>query len=229
MPANEARRLPPRTNRAEPKPKFPVPWGLFIVLTVYALGVLVYVWQEYWESPLYQASQHYAAAMELLGVDDGRSCTPEQLKQGFDELVETARLWPEEQDTAEHVERLRHRFEERGLKLDAERVRRAEAVSVLARRIREQRAPILVVGARDRGWAPDQLAAKPKTVAVWSVGGAVLIIAVWAYLQFAAWRVRSKERLEYVDEIDDQVREAGQFRKGLYDEDDATKTRRRRR
>lgn len=173
--------------------KFPVPWGLFIVLVLYALGVWAYVWLTVWQSPEYVAAQHSERATELLGVDEGRTASGDALRVAFDEVLEAARLLPEEEQFAERLERLRGRFAERRLRLDPERVHRAEAVSASARRVREARAPVLVVGARDRKWAPDQLAEKPRRIFLWSLPGAVLVIAIWAYLAVTAYVVRARD------------------------------------
>src|SRR5688572_30016957 len=53
------------------RPPFPVPYGLFIALGLYAVGVLGYVYEAYWNSDEYVAAEHFVAASELLGLDDG--------------------------------------------------------------------------------------------------------------------------------------------------------------
>ena len=206
MPSNEARRLP---APPELPPKFPVPWGLLIILALYALGVLVYIWQSYWESPEYQAAELSDRAIATLGVDDGRKATPDQLRAAFDDFLEAGRLMPQETQFADNLERLRGRFEERHIPLDIERVRRAEAVSAVTRRIQEERAPLLVVGARNRGWAPDQVIAGPRTILMWSIPGAVLIIAVGTYLSVSAYLVRSREREAHLKSVEARVKEIG--------------------
>ncbi len=206
MPSNEARRLPAPPG---PAPKFPVPWGLFIILALYGLGVLGYIWKTYWDSPQYKAAQLSDHAILLLGVDDGRKATPDQLRTAFDDFLEAGRILPEESQFAENLERLRSRFEERHIKLDVERIRRAEAVSELARRVQEERAPLLVVGARARHWAPDQLIAGPETIALWSIPGAVLIIGIWAYLRISAYLVRSREHMAQLEAVEAEVKRLG--------------------
>ncbi len=173
--------------------KFPIPWGLFVVLVLYSLGVWAYVWLTVWQAPQYVAAQHWGRADTLLGVDEGRTVSPETLLAAFDEVLEAARLLPEEEQFAEQLERLRARFAERRLPLDPSRLQRAEAVSASARRIQEARAPLLVVGARDRKWAPDQLAEKPQRIVLWSLPGGALILAVWAYLTVTAFIVRARD------------------------------------
>lgn len=200
-------------NQSKPPPKFPVPWGLFVILFVYCLGVGIYIWQEYYESPEYHAATFSDHAIAILGVDDGRTATREELLRAFDDFLEAGRLMPQEVQFAEALERLRGRFEERHFKLDIERIRRAEAISALTQRSEEQRAPLLVVGARNRGWAPDQLVVGPKTIVLWSIPGAVVIILVWAYLYVTAYLVRSRERETHLKSIEANVKELGKSKR----------------
>src|SRR5688572_21947334 len=66
---NGTRALYPACVQQQRQP-FPVPYGLFIVLGAYALGVVGYVWATYWNSDDYVAAAHYEAAGELLGLED---------------------------------------------------------------------------------------------------------------------------------------------------------------
>jgi len=219
----------PSAPKKAPPPKFPVPWGLFVVLACYALAVVGYVWKTYWESPEYQAAEHYARALSLLGVDDGRKCPPQDLERAFGHVLEASRLIPENKELAQHTERLRWRFDERKLKLNPDLVRKAELVSKAALRVEEERSPWLAVGSRDRGWAPDQLLAGPERVVWWSSPGVVLIIAVWVYGQFGAKRAREREHEENLRKDEAAARALGAWREGLgtagsdaSDEGDAT-------
>lgn len=205
----------PAAPKKPPRPKFPVPWGLFVVLAVYALAVVGYIWKTYWESPEYQAAEHYAQALSLLGVDDGRKCTQPQLEAAFGHVLEAARLIPENKDLATHTERLRWRFDERGFKLNPDFARKAELVSKAAQRVEEERSPWLAVGSRDRGWAPDQLLAGPERVVWWSSPGVVLIIAVWVYGQFGAKKAREKEHEENLKKAEADAQKLGSWREGL--------------
>lgn len=214
----------PAAPKKAPPPKFPVPWGLFVVLAVYALAVFGYIWKTYWESPEYQAAEHYAKALSLLGVDDGRRCSKQDLETAFGHVLEAARLIPENKELSVHTERLRWRFDERGFKLNPDFARKAELVSKAAQRVEEERSPWLAVGSRDRGWAPDQLLAGPERVVWWSSPGVVLIIAVWAYGQFGAKRAREREHEENLQKDEAAAEALGQWREGLGtpDEGDAT-------
>ena len=205
----------PSAPKKPPPPKFPVPWGLFVVLAVYAVAVVGYIWKTYWESPGYQAAEHYARALSLLGVDDGRKSSAKDLEAAFGHVLEAARLVPEDKGLAQHTERLRWRFEERGFKLNPDLVRKSELVSKAAQRVEEERSPWLAIGSRDRGWAPDQLLAGPERVVWWSSPGAVLIIAVWVYGQFGAKKAREKEHEENLRKDEAAAKALGAWRDGL--------------
>jgi len=192
-----------------------VPYGLFIVLGLYLLGVLGYVWGTYWRSPEYLAAEHWNASVQLLGVDDGRKCSQADLERAFDHLAEAARLMPRVRGLPERLERLRWRFDERGFKLSEDRKRRAEAVSAVTRRLEEAGEPWLVVGSRDRGWAPDQLMEAPGKVVWWSMPGGVIIILVWAYLRFSRKAVREREHEQELKKSEAEVKALGAFRQGL--------------
>ncbi|MCA2978594.1 MAG: hypothetical protein INH41_15815 [Myxococcaceae bacterium] len=189
MAVHEYRPASPRPSRRAP---FPAPWGLLVVLGVYLALVAGYVWKTYFQAPEYQAARHYAEALALLGVDDGRSCSEPKLREAFRHVLEAARLMPQEKALAVHSERLRWRFDERGFRPDVEDVRKAELVSLAARQADEARQPWLVTGSRDRGWAPDQLLAGPERAAWWAAPGVVLIIAIWGYGQFNERRARAR-------------------------------------
>lgn len=195
--------------------KFPVPYGLFIVLAVYALCVLGYIWTTYWDSPEYKAALGYARALSILGVDDGRKCTEAQLVKAFEATLEAARLMPEERQLVDHLESLRHRFEDRKFKLNPDLVKKAEMMSANTMRIEKERKAWLVVGSRNRGWAPDQLLAGPERVVLWSIPGGVLIIAFWAYTRFSGKAARDKEHEANLKKVEAEVEQLGDFRRGL--------------
>jgi hypothetical protein len=75
--------------------------------------------------------------------------------------------------------------------------------------VQEERAPLLVVGARARHWAPDQLISGPETILWWSLPGAVLIIGVWGYLRVSAALVRKTEHEQHLAAVRDEVKALG--------------------
>jgi hypothetical protein len=181
---------------------FPVPYGLFLVLGVYALMVLIYVWSTYWRSPEYLAAEHYQQAADLLGLDDGQTASKEALLSAYEHYLEAARLVPKATVLQKRVEAMRWRLDQRGFKLDHDLTMRAEAVAMLWQRIQQQGDPLLVVGARDRGWQPDQLLEGPTRSLLWSLPGFGLLIAIWAWLRFSGQAVRERQREEELKKIE---------------------------
>ena len=204
----------PAVKPARAPPKFPVPYGLFVVLGVYALAVYGYIWSNYWNSPEYKAALGYAKALMILGVDDGRRCSEPQLNEAFEATLEAARLMPDERQLVDHLESLRHRFEERKFKLKPDLVK-VEMMSANTMRIEQERKAWLVVGSRDRGWAPDQLLRGPERAVLWSIPGGVFIIAFWAYTRFSGKAARDKDHEADLKQSEREVAELGDFRRGL--------------
>ncbi len=207
-------------SSAAKKPKsasrgFPIPWGLFIVLGVYAASVYGYIWSQYWNSPEFKAAMSYARALSLLGVDDGRRVSEADLNRGFELTMEAALLMPDELQLVEHLENLRHRFEERKFKMKQDWVNKVEMMSAHTMRIEQEKKAWLVVGSRDRGWAPDQLLRGPERVVLWSIPGGVLIIAFWAYTRFSTKAAMEKDHEDGLKESERELAELGDFRRGL--------------
>jgi hypothetical protein len=185
---------------------------LLIALGIYSALALGYLYTSYWSSRRYQAAVHWSSAMDLLGVDDGRRCSRAQLETAFVHLLETGRLVPEARWVQDRIEAVRWRFEERHFKLPEELKMRSEAVAALHENLRLQRQPLLVVGIRDRGWAPDQLLAGPAKVLPWAIAGAVMICLVWAWWAYGPHRIKAEEREEQLLRQEAEVKELGAFR-----------------
>lgn len=190
-----------------------MPWGLLIVLSVYAAGVYAYIWTNYYDSPEYKAAQGYARALSILGVDDGRRCSEADLNKAFELTMRAAQLLPEERMLIDHLEALRHRFDERKFKLNKEWVQAVEMMSARTLRIEQERKAYMVVGSRDRGWAPDQLLAGPERIVLWSIPGAVFIIVFWAYTQFSRRAKDEQEHEAKLKKQEQEVEELGHFRR----------------
>lgn len=182
-----------------------MPYGLFIVLGVYALLVLLYVWRTYWTSPEYLAAGHLDAAAALLGVDDGRKASKEALTQAYVHYLEAARLVPRVTLIHQRVESMRWRFEERGFKLDHDLQMRAEAVAVLWQRIQQEQEPLLVTGTRDRGWNAAELLSGPGRTLEYSLPGGLVIVVIWAWLRFSGRRVREQEHEAGLQQLEAEV------------------------
>lgn len=203
-------------KKAEAAPrKFPIPWGLFIVLAVYAAGVYGYIWSQYWNSPEYKAAQAYAKALLILGTDDGRRCSEADLNRAFELTMQAALLMPDEVQLVEHLENLRHRYEERKFKLNKDWINRVEMMSAHTLRLEQAKKGWMVVSQRDKGWAPEQLLAGPERIVLWSLPGGVLIIAFWGYTRFSARRVREDDHLADQKSLEREVEDLGKWREGL--------------
>ena len=185
---------------------FPVPYGLFIALAVYALAVVGYVWATYWNSPGYLAAEHFQAASELLGLDDGRKASQQTLTEAYRHYLEAARLMPRVKLLHERTEAMRWRFEERKFKMDHDLQMRAEAVATLWQRIQTEEEPMLVVGLRDRGWQPAQLLEGPARTFLFSLPGALVIVVVWAWLRFSGKKVRTEEHEAELKKLEAEVK-----------------------
>jgi cbb3-type cytochrome oxidase subunit 3 len=204
--------------KKEAPPKFPIPWGLFVILILYALAVWGYIYKTYYQSPEYQAAVSYASALNLLGVDDGKKCSESKLRSALKHMLKAASLMPSEPWIVEHIERLRWRFDERKLTLSKDDARACELVSDMALKIKEGRQAILVRGVRDREWGPEQLLAGPEKIVWYSIPGGVLIILYWAYLRFASKGARDREREIDLKKQEAHIESLGEFRRVIKDE-----------
>lgn len=192
-----------------------IPWGLFIVLAVYAAGVAFYVWTNYYDAPEYKAAQAWAKAWAVLGEDEGRSCSEAALNRGFDLLLETAALVPDRRDPVDELESLRYRFEERHFKLSKERRTAVEMLSARTRASLDAKKPWLLVGAHSKGWAPEQLLSGPRRTVLWSIPGAVFIVVFWLYTVFSRKRALADKHEAQLQESEREVEALGDFRRGL--------------
>lgn len=192
-----------------------IPWGLFIVLTVYAAGVAFYVWTNYYDSPEYKGAQTWLVAREFLGRDGCRSCSETELNTAFDLLLETARYLPHSPTPVEELESLRYRFEERHFKLTKERVTSAEMMSAKKHAIDVAKQPWLVVGTEQKRWTPEYILTGPRRAVLWSIPGAVFIIVFWLYTVFSRRRALGDKHEAQLKDVEGEVEALGDFRRGL--------------
>lgn len=196
-----------------PRHRFQVPWGLVAALGLYVVGVGLYVTLSTRSAPDYQAAKHYAAAREILGLDGGKHCTRPELDQAYDHLLEAARLEPQVITFHRMLEGLNGRFEERGWKMPPDFRLRSEAVAGLYRRIQDSREPLLVVGARDQGWDPEQLLRRPEQVMKWSLLGGVGIVVLWFALKLGEKQRQAMARNENLERIEREVADLARQRR----------------
>lgn len=209
--------MPSSPEAAPQKPKlqkipFSFPWALVVLLGLYAAGVYMYIWVNYYDSPEYKAARSYARALALLGDGDGRRCSEENLNQAFKLTMEAAVLLPENRELIDHLESMRHRFDERHLKLNKEWVNQVEMMSARTLKREQERQNIGVVGVRDKGWHPEQLLEGPERVVMWSIPGAVLIIAFYTYTRFNRRARLAQEHEEQIRAQEKEIQDLGRFR-----------------
>lgn len=195
--------------------RVPFPWGLLVLLVLYAIFVSGWLTYRYWTSPEYQAAVAYDEAWSLLGKDGGRSAPPEELQRAFELLIKAGYLMPQVKTIHQDMESLRFRYAEREMELPRHLEFGAEEASRRWLEIDEANQPILVVGARDRGWDYETLKVGPTRVLLWSVllGFVFVLIAlyVWWVGVVTAW----EKREEHVQEVEADVEDLGRFRQGL--------------
>jgi hypothetical protein len=185
-----------------------VPWGLITVLGVYALLVFLYATLSTQRSPDYQAAKHFVAAREILGADGCAKCSRAELTEAYGHLLEAARLEPQVATLHRLLESLNWRFDRHHWKLPGDFKERAEAVAVLYARIQKSNKPILVVGARDMGWDPDQWVDRPKLVAKWAVIGALGMVVLWVAMRWKEGLRRAMARHANLSEIEEEIAES---------------------
>jgi hypothetical protein len=193
--------------------RFPVPWGLFAALGVYAGLVTGYIAYTYWTSPEYQASEQHAEAWQILGRDEGRHCSERDLERAYDHVLRAAQLLPSERKLHEELESLAWRFDERHWKVPAAMLLGAQAQSARWAELQADNAPRFASGLHERGWDPQGLLAGPAQSAKWALLGAGLIVVVWAYLRFSNRRVSEERREEQLSRLEREVRERGAQRR----------------
>ncbi len=188
MPPPEQMKRPPSKSRLP----FPIPWGLVVLLGIYAGAVVFYIDATYWSTPGYQAAEHVEAGAILLGGDEGKSLDQKKMEEAYSHYLEAARLMPELRWIHEKLQRLRYKMDERGMKLSKELVMRSEALAVLLQRAEQADAPMLLISARDRGWTSEAVLSGPKTVALWSIPGGILISIFVIFRTWTEHRLRTE-------------------------------------
>jgi hypothetical protein len=185
-----------------------VPWGLLVVLAVYAAAATGYSTWHLWSSDDYQAARHYKLALERLGPSGGKTAPREALVASYEDLLEAARRVPEVRDFHDQLESLNWRFEERHWAIPGDLRERAEAVATIYVRIQQAQRPLLAVGARDRGWDPDQLLAEPTRLLFFGLLGAAGIVAIWVYMRLGE---RARLKAAQAEKQDELLREVAEI------------------
>lgn len=189
-----------------------LPWGLLLVLIAYGLGVYAYVWAVYWNSPVYQAALLHSRAVVLLGKDSGRTATERNLVSAYEMTLSAAALIPEDLELLEELQRLRALFEARHFHLRPDLVHSTEMVAAKARRLEDAQQPWLLLGAREHGWAADQIITGPRRAVLWSIPGVVFIIGAWGVAWFRRRKQARDKHTAQQTELAQHVDALGEFR-----------------
>jgi hypothetical protein len=194
--------------------RFPIPWGLFVALGVYALGVWGYVAYTWWSSPEYRAAEENQAAWRVLGRDEGRHCSRRELEDAYRHLLRAAQAMPRLKVLHEDLEHLNWRFDERHWSVPVELRRAADAQGAEWARLEElDHASLIGQSLKEQGWDPESLEAGPGRAVAWSLVGVAVICLVWAYLKWTGRRVRGEQREGYLRQLEREASERGAQRR----------------
>jgi len=170
-------------RRPKDRPRFPVPWGLFIVLGVYLTAVWAVTQYEHYTSPDYLAAKEVREALDLLGDDDGKSAKVAALLQALEHLAKAIELVPGEAWLHERVEATTRRLHERREKVPLDLQRRLDALALRYQKIQLARGSALPVGVHDVWDVDAALRAPTKFLRYGGFGGAIIVL-VWLYVAF---------------------------------------------
>lgn len=191
-----------RGPRAQKKSRFPIPWGLFIVLGLYFGSVYAFTQYEFYNSPEYVAARHMRAADQLMGPNGGRTAKLPELEEALDHLLAALEKMPEDAWSHQQVEQVLIRLKERGYEVPKEKQR---LLDMLARKYAladQAKRPVLIIGARDI-WDFNSIAEMPDKIRRYSWFGGLLIFLIWLYIR---WQ-DMKGADAFLDEKDDERRQ----------------------
>ena len=160
--------------------KWPVPWGLLIMLGTYFALVLGFTHWEYIRSPEYLASRHLRIAAQILGDDDGRTVEKDKLLDALANLLQAINQLPENTYAYQRVEVVARRLEERQVKVPLEMQRELDALGGKYRALQDSRKSFMPIGPRDI-WDFDEVKAIPGRVLKRSALGGLVIFVFWLY------------------------------------------------
>ncbi len=160
--------------------RFPIPWGLFILLGLYFGGVWGFLRYEYYNAPEYKAARHLRIAGQMLGEDNGMTAEASDLLKALDHLLAALSAYPDDPLAHQRIEAVVRRLQERNTKLPGEKQKQIDALALRYRRMNERGSELLIVGPRDL-WNVDYALEMPGRIARYSVFGGVIILLIWIY------------------------------------------------
>jgi len=191
--------------------RFPVPWGLLILLGLYFGGVYAFLHFQYYESPEYQSAKHLRIAEQLLGEDEGETAKVPDLLQAFDHLTTAVNLQPENRWGHQRIELVVRLLRERNTKLPTDKQRLLDALSLRYAHFAQGRDTALLVEVHQI-WDLDEISAMPAKVARWSVVGGAFILLAWLYKTWQDRRYLSRLSTERMEGRREELADLGQHR-----------------
>jgi hypothetical protein len=171
--------------------RFHFPWGLVIILGVYAGVSYAYIRNKELNSPSFIAGNHLRAAMQILGQDNGASQPLDSLQTAYAHLVEALGAFPDDKWAHEQLEQVRMVMVRRGTKPLPDLQRKADFLAAAYQELQAGRRHALPVGMRDE-WDVDGVMAAPGQMARYAVFGGLVIVLLWAYKQMQEYKFSSK-------------------------------------
>ncbi len=184
---------PPPEEETKPKrasgPRRFIPVGLVVTLAVYGVLVQLFLSYQYYSAPEYQAALRLHEAQELLGSDDGRTASRENLTRALDLSLEAASLVPSNTWAQKRAEITLARMRERDVEIPIDLRRKMDFVGAKWREIQDDQASVFPIGARDL-WDVDAVLAAPRIVLKVAMILGVAIALAWGYFYYQELRRR---------------------------------------
>lgn len=176
--------------------KFHVPWGLFLVLGLYAAGAYSYVQYTNSTSPQTLAAKHLAVAEDILGKDNGESAKSDQLQVAYQELIDALTITPEDAWGHQQLEVVTWELNRRGQKPPAELKRRGDFLAASWQNMQAAKTSQLPESPRER-FGLDELEDSASRAKRYIALGSLIIILLWAYKEFQDYKFMHRREDEH--------------------------------
>lgn len=163
--------------------KFHFPWGLLILLGVYAWGAQAYVKHLEETSPLARAQLLVDRGSMFLGKDYGITASDSNLIAAYGVYLEAASIVPGDKWVFDKLDTIRHLALRRNLTIPEDLQQRADFLGRQNLIEDKHRLKFLVAGPSDI-WNFDTIRSSPRTAATFAIVGGLLICLIWSYTQF---------------------------------------------
>ena len=191
--------------------RFPIPWGLFILLGLYFGGVWGFLRYEYYNAPEFKSARHLRIAGQMLGDDNGMTAESANLLEALDHLLAALSAYPDDPLAHQRIEAVVRRLQERNTKLPEEKQKQIDALALRYRRMNELGSELLIVGPRDL-WDVDYVLEMPGRIARYSVFGGVIILLIWLYKSLQDRRYLERMAAERMEGRREEIAESSSRR-----------------